>query len=197
MSEDLPDCVTENLGGDEEVVHLLEKRLRMEAKPKRIAITDRRILYVDQKLMGRYDLKSVPYQKLEKVEFDSGLVASEFKITTESGEEVELSWLGKSKSKEAIETIKNALNKIAVEPIGIDKRKKLKSERWILRKPKESISKVARKEESVGSSNQGTSSSNESKSTVDRLKELKELRDEGIISEEEYEEKRQKLVDEL
>lgn len=195
MTENLPSFVYENIDQDEEILHSLKKKLRTEAKPKRIIVTNKQVLYVDQKLMGRYDLKSIPYQKLKKVEFDSGIMASEFEIETESGEEVELDWLGKEKSKEAIKTIKDALNRIAVEPINIDKSKGFKSETWELKKPKESVSKVMRKNPQLNV-NQNNSSSDEN-SAADKLKELKELKDEEIISEEEYEEKRKDLMNEL
>ncbi|MEA1993085.1 MAG: PH domain-containing protein [Euryarchaeota archaeon] len=190
MSNDaLPAFVQKNLDPNEQVLHTLKKRLRIEAKPKWLVVTNRRILFIDEKLFGRYDLFGIPYEKLETVEFKAGIVASRFRVTKEDGKKMELSWLSKEEAKGTIQTIRNALNEIAVEPITIQKKKGLKSEEWKLNKPRETVSRF------VGAG--GPKKSTSGKDSIEKLKGLKELYDKGIISKIEYEAKRKKFLDEL
>ncbi len=191
IKEQLPSFVEENLDPQERVLHAMKKRLRLEAKPKWIVVTNRRILYVDEKLFGRYSFSGIPYEKLQTVEFKAGMVASRFKITKENGKTVELSWLSKEESKETIQTIKDALNEIAVEPITIQKDKGLKSEEWRLNKPKETVSRFVSSQESF----KGSKQKKEKEDPIEKLRGLKKLYDEGIISQTEYETKRKKLLE--
>ncbi len=56
----------------------------------------------NEKVLGRYELKAVPYEKLEKIIYHGGVVGSEFYIVFESGEKLEMSWTDKDDSKKVI-----------------------------------------------------------------------------------------------
>ncbi|KXA94562.1 hypothetical protein AKJ37_00025 [candidate division MSBL1 archaeon SCGC-AAA259I09] len=203
--EELPEVVRKNLNPGEKALHVLKKRKSLEAKPKRLVITNRGIMLVDEKIFGRYELSTVPYEKLERVTFKSGLISSEFAIEKEDGEILELSWLGKEESKKAIETIRDLLNKKAVEPVSIEKDKGLKSEKWVLTKPEETVGRYVSLGESKRSRDafkrKGVAAeqakTGKEKDPAEKLRDLKSLFEEGIISKEEYEAKRQKYLDKL
>ena len=80
MKENLPKRILENLSPGEEVLYAIEKKFNPETKPKWLVITDRRIRYLDEKLLGRYNLTAVPYEKLEQVYVKLGNMYSEFLI---------------------------------------------------------------------------------------------------------------------
>lgn len=203
--EELPEIVRKNLNPSEKALHVLKKRRSLEAKPKRLVITNRGIMFIDEKIFGRYELSTVPYEKLERVTFKSGLISSEFTIEKEDGEILEISWLGKEESKKAIETIRDILNEIAVEPISIEKNKGLKSEEWVLNKPEETVGKyVSLEKPNRGRGKhtekevvEGRARGREEKDPAEKLRDLKSLFEDGIISEDEYKTKRQKYLDEL
>ncbi|WP_297548710.1 PH domain-containing protein [Thermococcus sp.] len=184
---ELPKSVLRHLEPGEEVLFSIRKKISVE-KPKWLLVTDRRIIYLDEKLLGRYDLRAIPYQKLEQVTVKLGLVSSEFVIESEENITLKLGWMDKEEARRAINAIKDALNAIAVEPVSIGVKKGLTSETWTLRKPKEFITRTVPAHQPEAPQREDP---------VEKLKKLKELYDLGIISQEEYEEKRKKLLEEL
>ncbi|EEB73924.2 PH domain-containing protein [Thermococcus sp. AM4] len=184
----LPKSVMRHLEPDERVLFAIKKKISLE-KPKWLLVTDRRIIYLDEKVLGRYDLKAIPYQKLEQVTVKLGVMSSEFVIEGEESISLKLGWMNKEEARKAINAIKDALNAIAVEPVSIDVKKGLTSETWTLRKPKELVTRSmpARAQPQVV----------EKEDPLEKLKKLKELYDMGVISQEEYEEKRKKLLEQI
>ncbi|ADT84427.1 PH domain-containing protein [Thermococcus barophilus] len=179
--------ILENLYPDEDVLYAIKKKFSLEAKPKWLVVTDRRILYVDEKLLGRYELTAVPYEKLELVYVKVGKIYSEFLIRKEDGKEIKLTKMDKEKARKAIEAIRDALNEIAVEPVTIERKKHLMSEEWVIHKPKEAVSRSIRMEPRKFREKR-------EEDPLEKLKKLKELYDMGVITQEEYEEKRKKLL---
>lgn len=190
MSEKLPKGIIENLYPNEEVLYAIKKKFSLEAKPKWLVITDRRILYVDEKLLGRYELTAVPYEKLELVYVKVGKMYSEFLIKKEDGSEIKLTKMDKDEARKAIEAIRDALNEIAVEPVSIERKKHLMSEEWAIHKPKEAVSRSIRMEPMKFREKR-------EEDPLEKLKKLKELYDMGVITQEEYEEKRKKLLEKI
>ena len=161
-------------------------------KPKFLAVTDRRVIFLDQKILGRYSLNDIPYSKLELVLFEEGLMASTFNLKDEDGHSIQVSWLDKKECQDAIITIRDALNAIAIEPVSIQKKKELVGGRWILRKPREIVTR-SMPMTMVTETRQSNTPHEED--PIEKLKRLKGLYDTGILSDAEYQEKKQQLMD--
>ena len=189
---DIPKEILEVLYSQENVYYSIKKSPFAEIKHKFIVITDRRVIFLDLKVLGRYDLHDIPYSKLEHVVFEEGLVKSEFDLKDEDGHHTQISWLDKKECEDAIITIRDALNAIAVEPVSIQKKKQLVGGRWVLHKPKEVVS---RSMPMAMVTDVQRSSTPQAEDPMDKLKRLKNLHDEGILSDEEYQEKKQRLMD--
>ncbi|QDA32114.1 hypothetical protein FH039_11605 [Thermococcus indicus] len=192
MSSKLPKAAGKVLEAGENVLFTVKKKVSLE-KPKWLLITDRRIIYLDEKILGRYDVKAIPYQKLEEVRVELGVVSSEFLIKGEENVRLKLGWMNKEQARKTINAIKDALNAIAIEPVSVDIKKGLTHETWVLKKPKELVSRVV----STGTTVQHTPAVEKKEDPIEKLKKLKELYDMGVISAEEYEEKRKKLLEQI
>jgi len=185
----LPKKLLENLEPGEVVIGAVRQRFAVE-KPKWLIVTNRRVIYFDEKLLGRYELKSVPYEKLLRVYYRRGIVGSEFRLELENGEVIDLSWMSKDNAEKAIESIREALEKISVEPPTITKKKHLTSLEIILEKPKELVSRSVSR---TVISDQPRAAGD----PIERLEKLKKLLDEGAITPEEYERLRKRILAEL
>ena len=189
---DIPEAVKKNLAADEEVLHAIRasRTLSMDLTPNTLAVTDQRVILVDHKVLGRYELMDIPYSKLETVRFEQGIAASHFTLKPEDGEPIEVTWLSKQGARKAIETIRDALDRIAVEPVSIQRTKKmLGREEWVLHKPEEL---VYRRAASGGKEEQASESD-----ALARLSDLKKLLDAGAISQDEYDRKKEELLDKV
>ena len=192
MTEKLPKAAGKVLEPGEEVLFTVRKKVSLE-KPKWLLITDRRIIYLDEKVLGRYEVKAIPYQKLEEVKVELGVVSSEFLIKGEENIRLKLGWMNKEQARKTINAIKDALNAIAIEPVTIEVKKGLTHETWKLKKPKELVSRVV----PAGTTVQHQPAVEKKEDPIEKLKKLKELYDMGVISQEEYEEKRKKLLEQI
>lgn len=193
MADQIPKELSENLYSNENVLFCIKKRVKTELKPKFLGVTDRRIVYLDQKVLGRYNIEDIPYEKLKLVHFKSGKLAAEFTLTHEDGHEIRMSWMNKDEVKEAVEAVRDALNNIAVEQVTIKKKKGLMSEEWQISKPKEMVSRVAPVRPSPTESDKRSNDVD----PYEQLKKLKELLDADIISQEEYSAKRDALLSKI
>ncbi|ASJ07949.1 hypothetical protein A3L11_01385 [Thermococcus siculi] len=192
MSEKLPKAASKILEPDEKVLFTVRKKISLE-KPKWLLVTDRRIIYLDEKILGRYEVKAIPYQKLERVEVELGIMSSEFIIKGEEDIRLKVGWMNKEQARNTINAIKDALNAIAVEPVGVEINKGLTHETWVLKKPKELVTRFAPAGETITH----PPATAEKEDPLEKLKKLKELYDMGVISPEEYEEKRKKLLEQI
>lgn len=186
----LPRRLVENLEPGEAVIEAVRQRFAVE-KPKWLVVTNRRIIFFDEKILGRYEMKSVPYEKLLRVYYRRGLVGSEFRLELENGETIDLSWMSKENAEKAINAIKEALERISVEPPTITKKKHLTSVEMILEKPKELVSR------SVSRAVIEPPAAMRTGDPLERLEKLKKLLDEGAITPEEYERLRKKILSEI
>ena len=185
---EVPPEVAEILYPKETVQYCIKKKLMTELKPKYFVVTNRRVIYLDQKILGRYEIVDIPYEKLEQVYFKIGKIGAKFIVKDESGKSLELTWMDKKEVKEAIESIRDALNAIAVEPVSIQKKKSLLGEEWVLTKPKEVITRTLPMTQVV------ERTVPEKEDPLEKLKKLKELYEAGVISKEEFEEKKKKIT---
>ncbi|AGK60901.1 hypothetical protein Asulf_00894 [Archaeoglobus sulfaticallidus PM70-1] len=188
---EVPPELSENLYPNEKVLFSVKKKLKTELKPKYLIVTDRRVIYLDQKILGRYELIDFPYEKLEFVKFKKGKIGAEFILQSEEGKTVKLSWMDKNEAKDAIEAIRDALNATAVEQISIAKKKGLLGEEWSISKPKETVARTLPMTQVI------EKTTPQKEDPIEKLKKLKELYEAGVISKEEFEEKKKKLLDQI
>lgn len=188
---EIPKEITENLYPGEKVLYSVKKKLYTEMKPKFLVVTDRRVIYLDQKILGRYDLVDVPYEKLEFVHFKKGKIGAKFTIRSEEGTELTLTWMERGEAEKAMEAIRDALNAIAVEPVSIQKKKGLLGVELTLSKPKEVVTRALPMTQVV------ERAPLQKEDPIEKLKKLKELYEAGVISKEEFEEKKRKLLDQI
>lgn len=194
----LPKGLKENLEEDEVVLHVVKKKLYIE-KPKWLVVTNRRIIYFDEKILGRYEMTSIPYEKLEKIYSRIGLIAAKFVLSIEDGGRVELTWMDKEEARRATMAIYNAMKSIAVEPPTLTKKKHILSEEMVLVKPKEFIVRSASAQLGRDVRSRVVEEVRESgrRDPVELLRMLKELKEAGVITEEEYNEKKRKILETL
>jgi hypothetical protein len=188
----IPEAVEKNLASGEDVLHVIRasRALSMDMTPKTLAVTNQRVILIDHKLMGRYELQDIPYSKMETVRFEQGVAGSHFTLKPEDGEAIEVAWLSRDGARKAIETIRDALDAIAVEPVSIQRTKKmLGREEWVLHKPEEL---VYRRGSSVDDGEKTSRSD-----PLEQIGRLKELLERGAISQEEYERKKRDLLDQV
>jgi hypothetical protein len=125
MSLKLPETLLENLRPDEPVLEAL-KSSTIAAKPEWAVLTNSRILYFDEKHLGRYDLVVIPHTKLRYMKAEKGAVSfGKIMFVKEDGEEVSLERVPKSQLAPFVEELEKAINRIAVEPITIKRNKGL------------------------------------------------------------------------
>ncbi|MCI4437855.1 MAG: PH domain-containing protein [Ignisphaera sp.] len=182
MSQELPKGLLENLEPGEKVLYAVKKRIGLE-RPKWLVVTDRRVIVFDEKILGRYELKAIPFEKLEKVSYHGGVIGAEFVIEVEGGEKIVLTWMDKEEARKAINAVYEAVKSIAIEPPTVEKKKGVVGEDITIVKPREVVIR-ARQFMAGGRGD-----------VADLLRYLKELRDRGVLSEEEYQEKVKKLLE--
>jgi hypothetical protein len=113
-------------------------------------------------------------------------------LKSEEGRFINLTWMEREEATSALDAIQDSLNAIAVESVSIQKKKGILGEDLLLKKPPELVSRTIpmtrvieeRKAKAEGG-------------PAEKLKKLKELYDAGVITEQEYEEKRKKLLEQL
>lgn len=190
---EIPKDVTDNLYPGEDVIYCIKKKIALELKPRYLVISDRRVIFYDQKIAGRYNFYDIPYSKLERVYFNQGVIASKFTLRGEDKLKISLSWLDKTECKDAIITIRDAINSIAIEPVSIQKKKTLIGEKWVLKKPKEIITRTMPLAPVIGR----TPPEPDTDDPVYKLRKLKEMNDMGLLSKDEYDDKRMQIISEF
>ena len=140
MVEKLPKNLLENLAPGENVIDALKTR-SIASKPDYTVLTDRRILYFNEKFLGRYELKVIPYQKLEEMKAERGRVRyGSIAFKDEDGEVVSLNRVSKEYLEPFVDSLEKALNDVAVEPVSIERKKGLMGKmEWRFLKPAEMV----------------------------------------------------------
>jgi len=152
LMDDLPKGIHENLMDGEEVYKVL-KTFTILQKPNYTLLTDRRILYFDEKHLGRYDLVDIPYSKLQSLWAERGVVSfGSIQFKGERDEEpITLSMVPKDEVEPFIEALEVAINELAVEPISIRRKKSLLGKmEWEFRKEAEMLFRTKSDSKSSG-----------------------------------------------
>ena len=113
-------------------------------KPEYTILTDRRILYFDEKFLGRYDLEDVPYAKLVELKAERGRVRfGSIEISSEELKKtIKVKKVPKKDIEPFIEALEIALNNVAVAPISIKRSKGLAGKmKWEFKKTPEMLFK--------------------------------------------------------
>ncbi len=143
VSSKLPKGIQETLVANE-TIHKVLKTVSIVNKPEYTVLTDRRILYFNEKILNRYDLEDIPYSKLMEMKAERGRVrfgSIEFK-NEEKKKPIKLSKVPKKDIEPFIEALEIAMNNVAVEPISIKRSKGLIGKmRWEFKKTPEMLFK--------------------------------------------------------
>ena len=183
MLEKLPARLLENLAPNERV-HKYLKTFSIAQYPEYTLLTDRRIVYFDQKILGRYDLVDIPFTRLMEMDAETGRLGLGYiTFTNENDEKIGLTRVPNSDIPLFIQSLEKAINEVAVEPISIRRSRGLIGKMsWNFKKTPEMIFKSKLNE-------LDSPSSNESKTHYqDPLKALQMRFVKGEISKEEYQE---------
>ncbi|MCX6653971.1 MAG: PH domain-containing protein [Candidatus Bathyarchaeota archaeon] len=175
LINELPSGVKANLSLGETVVHYL-RTFQVFSKPDYIILTNIRLVYFNEKHLGRYDFRSLPFQKLLKMDANRGIFLwGNISFKNEDGTLIFLKLVSRGKMEGFIEALKISYNNIAVEPITIEYNNKLFGRAtWEFNKPKEIIFRQ---------------SSDQTKQPDDPLNQLKIRYIRGEITENEYRDK--------
>lgn len=184
MDFKIPNKLSGLLESGEEVLRGVSSS-RIGALPEYFFLTDRRVVYFDDKRLGRYDMSSIPYSKLLRLDAEVGAIRfGNITITNEDDDVFKLERILKGDVEPFIQALEQSINKIAVEPITITHKKNLLGREWHFTKPAEMVFKSSG--QSVGVSIP--------RAVRDPLEALKMRYVNGEISKEEYEEMRRVLT---
>jgi Bacterial PH domain len=180
LVDNLPDGVKKNLAPGEEIITYLKSFVVAELT-NYIILTNIRLIYFDEKHLGRFDFKSLPLQKVVQITAHKGaIVWGEVSVKMEDGTAYTVERVSRNDMTNFIDAIEIAYNRIAVEPVAIaQKRELLGISDWEFNKPAEM---VFRQNTSV-----------QSQPAEDPLVQLKMRFIKGEISEEEYKNKQRVL----
>jgi hypothetical protein len=165
--------VKENLSSGEEVVLYL-KTFEVVEQPDYIILTNLRLIYFNEKHLGRYAFKSIPFEKLLQIRAHRGaLLWGDISFKGEDGTVIRLERVDRNHLEPFLDSVEITYNSIAVEPIEIKHEKNLVGKAtWEFDKPKEMIVRQR--------------PSDQPKLSEDPLNQLKMRFIRGEISEEEY-----------
>ena len=173
LIDELPSGVKENLSSGEEVIRYL-KTFEVGELPDYIILTNLRVVYFDEKHLGRYAFKSIPFQKLLQMRAHRGaLLWGDISFKSEDGTVILLERVDRQNLEGFIDALEIEYNGIAVEPISIKHEKDLVGiATWEFDKPAEIVFRQQ--------------PSNPPERSDDPLSQLKMRFIRGEISEEEY-----------
>jgi hypothetical protein len=136
----LPKGLLENLKQGEAVIEAL-KTSSIASKPDWTILTDSRVIYFNEKHLGRYDMVVIPFTQLKLMVAERGMVAhGSIQFQKENGEEVKLERVPKKDIEPFVNALETAMNLIAVEPIGIIRTKGLMGKQsWVFEKTAETL----------------------------------------------------------
>jgi hypothetical protein len=176
----LPNSLKKNLSPGEEIISYLKSFVIAELT-NYIILTNIRLIYFDEKHLGRYDFKSLPFQKVLKVSAHKGAVLwGEVTVKMEDGTSYTVERVSRNDMAKFIDALEISYNSIAVEPVSIKHKGELLGiADWEFNKPAEMI---FRQNPSI-----------QSQPAQDPLVQLKMRFIKGEISEEEYKAKLQVL----
>ncbi|MDQ1280809.1 MAG: hypothetical protein QG670_2072, partial [Thermoproteota archaeon] len=111
LIDELPHGVKENLSSGEEVIHYL-KTFEIVERPNYIILTNVRLLYFDEKRLGRYDFISLPFQKILEMRANRGtFLWGDISFKTEEDNSIQLEKVDHDKMRSFIAAFEIAYNR--------------------------------------------------------------------------------------
>ena len=140
LIDELPGGVKKNLSPGEEVIRYL-KTFEITEQPDYIILTNLRLIYFDERHLGRYAFKSIPFQKLLQIKAHKGAVVwGEISFKSEDGTEIHLERVNRNDLEIFIDALEIAYNGIAVEPVSMKHEGDLLGKmEWEFNKPEEMV----------------------------------------------------------
>jgi hypothetical protein len=140
LNDDLPNGVKKNLSPGEQVVSYLKSFVIAELS-NYIILTNIRLIYFDEKHLGRYDFKSLPLQKVLQISAHRGaIVWGEVTVKMEDKTSYTVERVNRGDMAKFIDALEIEYNNIAVEPISIKHKGELLGiSDWEFNKPAEMI----------------------------------------------------------
>jgi hypothetical protein len=173
LVDKLPKGLKNNLSPGEEIVCYLKSFVIAE-RTNYIILTNIRLIYFDEKFLGRYVFKTLPLQKVLQVSAHKGAILwGEISVKMEDGTSYNIVRVSRKDMANFIDALEIEYNNIAVEPVSIKHKGELLGiSDWEFNKPAEM---VFRQNPTV-----------QSQTAQDPLIQLKMRFIKGEISEEEY-----------
>ena len=140
LVDKLPNGLKKNLSPGEEIVSYLKSFVVAE-RTNYIILTNIRLIYFDEKFLGRYVFKSLPLQKVLKVSAHKGAVVwGEVSVKMEDGTSYTVERVSRNDMTNFIDAFEIEYNNIAVEPVSIKHKGELLGiSDWEFNKPAEMI----------------------------------------------------------
>jgi Bacterial PH domain len=140
LVDNLPDGLKKNLSPGEEVISSLNSFVIAE-RTNYMVLTNIRLIYFDEKHLGRYDFKSLPLQKVLQISAHRGaIVWGEVSVKMEDGTSHTVERVSRSDMANFIDAIEIAYNNIAVEPVSMKRKGELLGMAdWEFNKPAEMV----------------------------------------------------------
>ena len=136
----LPESLKKNLSPGEEIISYLKSFVIAELT-NYIILTNIRLIYFDEKHLGRYDFKSLPLQKVLQVSAHKGaIVWGEVTVKMEDDTSYTVERVNRNDMANFIDALEISYNSIAVEPVSIKHKGELLGiADWEFNKPAEMI----------------------------------------------------------
>ena len=140
LVDNLPGGLKKNLSPGEEVISSLNSFVIAE-RTNYMVLTNIRLIYFDEKHLGRYDFKSLPLQKVLQISAHRGaIVWGEVSVKMEDGTSYTVERVSRSDMANFIDAIEIAYNNIAVEPVSMKRKGELLGMAdWEFNKPAEMV----------------------------------------------------------
>jgi hypothetical protein len=140
LVDKLPDGLKKNLSPGEEIVCYLKSFVIAE-RTNYIILTNIRLIYFDEKFLGRYVFKSLPLQKVLQVSAHKGaIVWGDVSVKMEDGTSYNIERVSRKDMANFIDALEISYNSIAVEPVSIKHKGELFGmSDWEFNKPAEMV----------------------------------------------------------
>jgi hypothetical protein len=140
LVDNLPNGVKKNLSPGEEIISYLHSFVIAE-RTNYIILTNLRLIYFDEKYLGRYVFISLPFQKILQISAHKGaIVWGEINIKMEDGTSYTIERVSRNDLARFIDGLEIEYNSIAIEPVSMQRKGELFGMAdWEFNKPAEII----------------------------------------------------------